>query len=233
MTIRLPRATNRMSLLLFVLLVAPVWAAHPPAVAGTGGAVATAAPAATRAGIEILRAGGNAVDAAVASALALAVVHPNAGNLGGGGFAVVRLDGAVHTFDFRETGPAGATPRDVSRRKRPSSCRTLPDRAAGGRRAGHSGRSVRAPPAARDPALAGRRSPFGRACPRRLRRHRTTRWEDHREPRSSRSFSRNGCNLAAGWIAAGCGFANAHPGAGAHTCRHTPTAGPRPSPPVP
>ncbi len=110
MTNRLPHFAIRMFFLLVVLLTAPVWAAHPPAVAGTGGAVATAAPAATRAGIEILRAGGNAVDAAVAAALALAVVHPNAGNLGGGGFAVVRLDGEVHTLDFRETGPAGATP---------------------------------------------------------------------------------------------------------------------------
>ncbi|MCP4900779.1 MAG: gamma-glutamyltransferase [bacterium] len=83
-------------------------AASPTAVSGSGGAVASAAPTATEAGLKILRDGGNAVDAAVATALALAVVHPQAGNLGGGGFAVVRLDGVVHTLDFRETGPAEA-----------------------------------------------------------------------------------------------------------------------------
>jgi gamma-glutamyltranspeptidase / glutathione hydrolase len=72
--------------------------------------VAAAHPLATKAGLEILKKGGNAIDAAITVQLALAVVYPRAGNLGGGGFLVYRSgDGkAVTTLDFREKAPARA-----------------------------------------------------------------------------------------------------------------------------
>ena len=74
------------------------------------GMVVTVHHLASDAGVEILRAGGNAVDAAVATGFALAVVHPIAGNLGGGGFLLLRThDGKCTFIDFREKAPLGAT----------------------------------------------------------------------------------------------------------------------------
>src|SRR5271169_2694238 len=68
---------------------------------------------ASRVGAEIMQAGGNAIDAAVATGFALAVVYPPAGNIGGGGFMLIRLaDGKTHFLDYREKAPAAAT-RDM------------------------------------------------------------------------------------------------------------------------
>ena len=72
--------------------------------------VSAAHPLATEVGVAILRAGGNAVDAAVAVQFALAVVYPRAGNIGGGGFLLVRLaDGRTDALDYRERAPLAAT----------------------------------------------------------------------------------------------------------------------------
>lgn len=73
------------------------------------GAVVTAHPLASQVGVDILKKGGNAIDAAIAVKFALAVVYPNAGNLGGGGFMVYRSKtGEVNSLDFREKAPATA-----------------------------------------------------------------------------------------------------------------------------
>ncbi len=79
----------------------------------THGAVVSAHPLASQVGVEILKAGGNAIDAAIATQLALAVVYPGAGNIGGGGFLVARLQNGTNlTLDYREMAPGKAS-RDM------------------------------------------------------------------------------------------------------------------------
>ncbi len=83
----------------------------PGPIAGKNGMVVSASELASKVGIEVLKKGGNAVDASVAVGFALAVTHPSAGNIGGGGFMVLRLnDGTSTTIDYREKAPGSAHP---------------------------------------------------------------------------------------------------------------------------
>lgn len=98
-----------LALLLSLLLFPQLLAADSGVAHGTGGAVAAAEETAARVGIDILRRGGNATDAAVAVAFALAVTWPEAGNIGGGGFWISRdARGRVTVLDFREVAPQTA-----------------------------------------------------------------------------------------------------------------------------
>ena len=102
---------RRLALLLLLSLIAaaiPLWAAQP--VHARHGMVVTREPHATDVGVEVLKNGGNAIDAAVAVGFALAVTHPSAGNIGGGGFMLVRMaDGRSAFVDFRERAPLAAS----------------------------------------------------------------------------------------------------------------------------
>ena len=87
----------------------PAHAAARPALEAGGGMVVTAQHLASEVGAEILRRGGNAVDAAVAVGYALAVTHPCCGNLGGGGFMTIHFADGRNTFiNFREKAPLAA-----------------------------------------------------------------------------------------------------------------------------
>jgi gamma-glutamyltranspeptidase/glutathione hydrolase len=84
-----------------------------PGIRTVSGMVVSAHPESSRIGVQILKKGGNAVDAAVATELALAVCYPEAGNIGGGGFMVIRTsDGRIDVIDFREKAPLKAS-RDM------------------------------------------------------------------------------------------------------------------------
>ena len=99
-------------LLLALLVAAPAPASTRP-VHAAHAIVVSVHELASHVGAEIMQAGGNAVDAAVATGFTLAVVHPAAGNIGGGGFMLIRLaDGKAHFLDYREMAPAAAT-RDM------------------------------------------------------------------------------------------------------------------------
>ena len=103
-----------LAVIALLLCVGTALAANAPIeyrnVRAKNGMVAAANELASRAGIEILEKGGNAIDAAVATALALNVVEPNASGIGGGGFATLRLaDGTIVCWDFREIAPQSAT----------------------------------------------------------------------------------------------------------------------------
>jgi gamma-glutamyltranspeptidase/glutathione hydrolase len=104
-----------MKCLIFLLLVVAVAACAPkrePIVGylADSAMVVSAHPLASKVGADILRSGGNAIDASIATQFALAVVHPAAGNIGGGGFMVVRMaDGNTDALDYREKAPAAAS----------------------------------------------------------------------------------------------------------------------------
>ncbi len=101
------------TLIVLLLLSTTAYAAAPEPFHARHGVVASTSPIASRIGVDILKRGGNAVDAAVAVALALAVTWPSAGNLGGGGFMMVRkANGDVEAIDYRERAPLAAT-RDM------------------------------------------------------------------------------------------------------------------------
>lgn len=111
---RRPAAASLALLAAFPVTAQPP-ASQPPlpkaAIEAEHGMVVSASSIASQVGADVLAKGGNAIDAAVATGFALAVTYPTAGNIGGGGFMVIRFpDGKATTIDFREKAPAAATP---------------------------------------------------------------------------------------------------------------------------
>lgn len=98
---------------LFLLISVTLWPQHHVPVTASKAMVVAQEPLAVDVGVDVLRHGGNAVDAAVATAFALSVTYPFAGNLGGGGFMLIRMaDGRTSFIDFREVAPKSAS-RDM------------------------------------------------------------------------------------------------------------------------
>ena len=113
---------RHLSLLLCLVLAGlsvPLNAVRQPLRAKHGMVVAMESTAAADVGVAVLQKGGNAVDAAVAVGFAMAVTHPFAGNLGGGGYMLIRMaDGRTTFIDFRERAPEKGVAQHVSRRRR-------------------------------------------------------------------------------------------------------------------
>jgi gamma-glutamyltranspeptidase/glutathione hydrolase len=113
----------RAALVVALLLAAPAArGATPPPLRASRAAVASDHASASAAGVEVLRAGGNAADAACATALALGVVNPHASGIGGGGFALVYVarDKKMYALDFREQAPASIRPEMFLRDGKPA-----------------------------------------------------------------------------------------------------------------
>src|SRR6185369_965071 len=108
---RIQRTIKLVSLvLIWAVTLVNVPAAPREPVRARHGIVASTNEVASRVGVDIMKQGGNAIDAAIAVAFALAVTHPAAGNLGGGGFMMIRLkNGKTTAIDYREMAPAAAT----------------------------------------------------------------------------------------------------------------------------
>src|SRR5262249_38300823 len=103
------RCNSILCALLCLVIAAPSGAASRQPERGAHGMAVSVSEIASRVGVDIMKRGGNAVDAAVGIGLALSVVWPSAGNLGGGGFMLIRRpDGKTTAIDYREMGPAAA-----------------------------------------------------------------------------------------------------------------------------
>jgi gamma-glutamyltranspeptidase / glutathione hydrolase len=113
MTIRIRMFTAILLVVSLLVVNLQLFASAPEPVRGRRAMVASQHELASRIGVEVMKKGGNAVDAAIAVGLALAVVYPEAGNIGGGGFMLIRRpDGKAFAVDYREMAPKAAT-RDI------------------------------------------------------------------------------------------------------------------------